>query len=105
MDAMTELAKLLKERDNPHTQSITIGTVLAPPPEIKIKLNDSIVLTKSQLVFSSHMLSNYNRTAKINGGEPSTIEFIDTIKSGDQVIIVPTVDGQTYYVVDKAVNL
>lgn len=104
MDSITELAKMLKERNNPSIPVITIGTVINTLPDIQIQLNDVIILTNEHLVFSAHLLPGYSRNATFDD-KTSTIQYNDTIQVGDQVILIPTFDEQTYYVIDKAVKL
>jgi hypothetical protein len=85
MNPVTEFAKMLKERDNPGVPGITTGTVIKPLPDMKIQLNDVIVLKNEHLYVSEHVMNN--------------------LKTGDRVIIVPTLDEQTYFVLGKAVKL
>ena len=131
-DGLTEFAMLFKQRDNSPSASITIGTVITPPPEVQIRLNEVVVLDKENLVFAAHMLADYEREADFSGGniifsdsnsgttesgggivslnvdtsyeaKHVKIKMIDTLKPGDEVILMPVTDGQTYYVLDKAV--
>lgn len=129
-DGLTELAKMLKERDPKRPPSITTGIVVSPPPNPLIKLNDVIVLDGNRLIFSSHLLAGYERrikfketdwgiTTEVNDGgqgarthkhyvnlsnEDTLIEWTDTLIKGDEVILIPVQDGQLYYVIDKAVR-
>lgn len=132
-DGLTELAMMLRDRDNAPTASITTGIVITPPPEVQIRLNEVVVLDKENLVFAAHMLKDYEREADYTGGniifsdsnsgttesgggivslnvdtsyeaKHVKIKMIDTIKEGDEVIMMPVADGQTYFVLDKAVR-
>lgn len=129
-DGITELAKMLKEREPKPTLSMTTGIVLSPPPTPKIRLNDVIVLKKEQLIFAASVLDGYGRKLKFldadwgltstvsDGGrdasphnhtvnlaaEDTPVEWTDTLIEGDEVILMPVVDGQLYYVLDKAVR-
>ncbi|MGE7838003.1 DUF2577 domain-containing protein [Viridibacillus arvi] len=134
-DGLTEFAKMFKDRDNKTPSSITTGIVITPPPEITIKLNDVVVLSKENLIFSAHMLKEYYREADIEGelrftqsnaGQTSVadahshgvetvnidtnyeakvkITMTDTIQKDDEVILMPTMDQQLYFVIDKAVR-
>lgn len=126
MDGIMELAKLLKERENPSTSGIQVGKVVVGFPDIKISAGDKIILDRDDLVFSAHILKNYRRdfeienidgeTDSINVGDhgthkhkintlKATIKFTDELKIGDEVILIPTTDEQTYYVLDKVVRL
>lgn len=128
MDAITELALMFSERDNKTNLSITTGRVIKAPPEVEVRLNDVVILKKHQLVFSAHMLKGYERELELkftstNSGatnvadghshvienfdvdsKDAKIKTTDTIKSGDEVIMIPTNDGQLYFVIDKAVR-
>lgn len=126
MDGITEMAKLLKERDNVLYQGPVTGIVIKPLPEIKIALGDRIILEKKHLIFAAHVLNGYKRRFMVeetdSTGTTSTnnahshgvdtigilngeIEWLDTIKKDDEVILIPSRDGQRFYVIDKAVRL
>jgi len=130
MDAYTEMAQMFKDRDKPKIPSITTGTVVAAPPEIKIRLNEIVVLNKNHLIFSAHVLGGYKRNIKFsqnNAGGTDTVndggyqasshshsvsvdidtemEWTDTLQEGDEVILMPTPSEQLYVVIDKAVRL
>lgn len=128
-DGLTELAMLFKERDSKSPLSITTGLVVSVSPNPKIRLNDIIILEKDNLVFASHLINGYERRLKFkesdwgkstsvnDGGQGASshihyinltnddvlIEWTDTFKKGDEVILIP-VDDQLYYVIDKAVR-
>lgn len=129
-DGLTELAMLFKERDRKESLSITTGTVVSPPPKPRIMLDEIILLDSSNLVFASHLISGYERRLKFkesdwgittlvnDGGQGASnhkhfvnltnedvpIEWTDTLKKGDEVILIPVQDGQLYYVIDKVVR-
>ncbi|MFJ8261403.1 DUF2577 family protein [Rummeliibacillus sp. NPDC094406] len=127
-DGLTELAILLKERENDIPKSITTGTVITPPPEVTIRLNDVVILNKENLIFSAHMLAGYKRDLHPifndeNCGQTNVVSMhshivqtlnvdtedahtttLDTIVEGDEVILMPTTDDQLYFVLDKAVR-
>lgn len=111
MDAFTEMAKLFKERENPKPFSVEVGKVISELPNIQISLGSEgkIVLTKENLLFTSQVLDGYKREVNIqyeNGGAAKgNITFIDTLKNGDEVILIPTSNKQSYYLMDKVVRL
>jgi len=116
MDAIVEMAKLFKERENKPIQGICIGKVVTAPPKLKIVVN-GFILEGSRLVISQHLLSSYKRSTSptINVGSASVgdhgdhthtvtisdITFTDTLAAGDKVIVVPSVDNSTYFIIDK----
>lgn len=85
MDGITELAKLLKERENRDYLGPQIGTVVNPLPNIKIRMGEKILLTSSHLIIASRL---------------TEIE----LQSGDEVILIPSTDGQRYCAIDKVVS-
>jgi hypothetical protein len=115
MNGINELAMMFKNRDNqPYLGPIT-GTMISTPPEIKVSCFDGkVILDKSKLIIAASVLTDYTREATIDGATaaPSpvttisgTLKFTDTLSSGDEVILIPTQDKQTYFLVDKAVRL
>ena len=122
-DSVTELAKLFKQRENKDVLSVSVGEVVAPFPNIQIKLNEMIVLDREDLVFAAHLLSGYQRDLifkkeewgetttvdnhkhRIKSSESSTkIEFVDSLQTGDEVILLPNQSTGVFFVVDKAVR-
>lgn len=124
-DGLTELAMMLKARDNSTPLSMTTGIVEAIPPEPLIRLNDVIVLDKTMLKFASNLVGGYERKIKFidencgittSAGDPShthdiailsvdtLMQWTDTLQVGDEVILQPVMDGQLYFCIDKAVS-
>ena len=130
MDGAARLAKMFKERDNIPYMGPQIGVVISPPPEIKIGLGDKIILSKDHLIIAAHVLAGYQRDIEIpvtsdltgntanalvgtstehnhayeNLGIAGQMLYMDTLKAGDEVILVPSTDAQIYFLVDKAVR-
>lgn len=84
MSGITELAKLFKERDNSAGYSPIIGQII-DLPNIKIRLNDKVILT------SSHLKSCIDLTATDENGE--------YINFGKEVVLLPYADNQKFIVV------
>lgn len=101
MDAMTELAKLFKDRNNPSIQGICIGKVLSPPPDLKIAVN-GFVFDRSDIVVAKHLINTYSTNNAVIGdhGQHSH-ELEDILQSGDQIIVIPSINNVTYFVIDK----
>lgn len=127
MDAISELAKLFKERENIPYMGPIVGTVISPPPDIKIQTDKNIILDKTHLIISA---SVYGREFDIKGanivgqtldvtvgdhGEHKheikildingQLKLVYTLKKGDKVILIPSQDEQTYFLLDWAVKL
>lgn len=101
MDSITELAKLFKDRENPSMQGICIGKVLSTPPNLKITVN-GFILDKSNLVVSKHLLNTYTTSGETVGDHGQHTHAIeDMLKNGDKVIVIPSVNDLTYFIIDK----
>lgn len=143
MDGVTELARLLKERENVPYFGPQTGIIVTPPPELSVALGDKIILKKDRLIIAAHVLKDYKRefaieghiafndtdcgtTTPVNDGgmgasththgiaevhinttykADGKITYTDTLVAGDEVILIPSMDNQTYILVDKAVRL
>lgn len=89
--AITEFAKMFKDRDNPNVLGLQLGEVISPLPDIKIKIDDAILLDQSHLVISSQIYINYKN-------------IDDTyLNAGDKVILIPMGNEQFFYLADKVV--
>ena len=118
---------------NNQPETIQIGKVLAPPPNIKVQYKD-FILEKEDVWISEYLLIGYERTAKgviksetqprsggggyaefashtheINNPYTDNIIYTDTLKPGDYVSIIPfqQTEGysQQYFISDKIVHL
>lgn len=102
-------------------QGPQLGIVLAPPPEIKIKLNN-IILTKKEVYINEHLLPWYKRhyvglTSNRSGGGGDSafashnhpinndLTLTDTLQAGDLVSVYPLDGDQLYFVESKVVRL
>lgn len=129
------LAKRFKERENKPQIGNIVGKVISPSPDIKISILDgNVVLYKEQLYCCEHVLAGYKRKIKItefntmaatsthkltSGGSladytytsidipeaNAEAEHTDSLVEGDLVLVVPTADEQTWFIVDKIKKL
>ena len=127
MGYATDLAKELKNRNNPRLVGNLMGEVLQIQP-LKIGiLNNTVFLDKTNCSVCSSLVKDYKRNADVeikaysvacsasdsNGDSISsisvnaktdydmTITFKDILKVGDKVLVVADVSDQYYYIVDK----
>ena len=84
LSGITELAKLFKERDNSAGYSPIIGQII-DLPNIKIRLNDRVILT------SVHLKSCMDLTETDENGI--------YINLGKEVVLLPYADNQKFIVV------
>ncbi|MNC27827.1 hypothetical protein D3C75_760150 [compost metagenome] len=95
-DWAVQFAKMLRERDNPAPVGFVIGEVVAGPPEIKIALGKEILLESRQLRIADGLQHKHTHTEdEYHTPVPLPLE------AGDQVIMIPSPDGQTFAVLDK----
>ena len=93
-DWITEFAKMLKDRENKPSPSITTGKVIQPLPEVKIQLNEHIVLDTNNLIIFEHVYLHYAYSDPLH-----------YLNVGDEVGLLPTQDEQTYFLLDKVRRL
>lgn len=118
--------------NNKQVPTIQIGTILTPPPAIKVSYKD-VVLEPEELYVSEYLLTEYARTTRghiisatqnraggrgdasyeshnhdINNDYTESIVTTDTLVPGDKVAIMPCTseDGtiQSYIILDKIVR-
>ena len=108
MDGIVEIAKMFKDRDNTEYDGYVIGDVISDFPDIKIKIDNGIILDNTHLVFSAHLIKGYTREIEIVDSNNQKIigklKMKDTIVKGDKVILFPSKNSQSYVVTDKAVT-
>lgn len=101
--ALVEFAKLFKDRDNKNKESFVIGKVVSSYPDLKINDGDEILLTKKNLIVAGHLLPHSR--SFVTSKDSGVIQFTDSLKNGDKVIMIPSSDGQKYIVLDRVVEL
>jgi hypothetical protein len=105
MDPYVKILNLMTKKGaecNP--LSICIGKVIAPPPEIIIQTNN-IQLYKDDLYIADYLLQGYSRNVSIAPNcTGNIITAKDTIKVGDELAVLPTVDNQTWIILCKVVK-
>lgn len=94
--------------------NILFGKVTSVSP-LKIQVNPKLTLGAGNLVVAGN-LSKHSTTCTVSGSTgsfdghhhsvsiPVTVTFDNSLKKGDSVILVRMQGGNTYLVLDKAVN-
>ncbi|AOY76689.1 DUF2577 family protein [Clostridium formicaceticum] len=124
-----EISKLFTERNNRQVIGNVVGKVVSTFPNVKVSILDgTVILEKDQLYCCDHVLAGYTRefqsesegdiithtpppqiydahTVMESLEHTGKITYIDTIKVGDEVLLVSTVDEQTWFIVDKITKL
>ncbi|SDC86810.1 Protein of unknown function [Paenibacillus sp. CF095] len=79
---------------------VEIGTVTAPLPDIRVKLdNVNFELEREDIVIVER-LKGYTRTVRINGVD-AEIEFPPVLEAGDRVVLQMFNAGQDYVILDR----
>jgi len=105
VDGITELALMFKKRENQPVQGICVGKVLAPPPQLKITVN-GFILENEDLVVANHLLATYTSSSTniaTHGDHSHTVS--DILQAGGRVIVMPSADNATYFILDKVGDL
>ena len=84
MNGITELAKLLKERENGTGYSPMFGTIIELP-QVKIRLNEKVILN------NSHLVCIWNLKEQNEDG--------DYIYLGKEVALLPFANNQKFIVI------
>lgn len=127
-----DLADEFKKRNNKAPMGPIVGIVVSEPPELKILISDGqIKLENEHLYMCQHAMKDYERefeienttdvtsnTNGVNVGDhgshshvltnialKSTIKWTDTLKVGDEVLLIPSTSEQMYFIIDKVVKL
>ena len=69
-----ELAKTVKDMVSEEMSKkgkigMVIGEVLDPPPNLRVKIEDKIILKKNQIILAAHVNTDYKRTFEIITGD------------------------------------
>lgn len=121
--AVTRLAMMLKERDNPVNYEISTAIVINENP-LEFKTADGIFISKEygNMTILQSILKGYRRkflidnitgvtetsqahTHNLKANIVGEITWDDGPKVGDEYIVIPTAKGTMWYVFDKAVRL
>lgn len=84
--SVVELAKMFHERNNNNPLGPVVGLVVSPPPSIQVSVGDKILLDSSDLIIGA-------------------LTHKDGINPGEEVMLIPSADGQTFFLVEKVVRL
>ncbi len=98
MSWYVDVAKEFKKRNNIDIDEPTTGKVITIDPVSISIFNDSVVLT-SNLINISNSLSIYTGTCTVDG-KTGTCTIDRSLKVGDNVLCVPTSNGQKWFIVE-----
>lgn len=104
MDSYTKILKLMEKHgsvNNPTT--ISLATVISPPPNLIIQTGN-LQVTSNNILIADYLLNTYNRQVTI-AGTTEQISFIDTLNVGDTLAVQEIQDGQTYIILCRVVTL
>jgi hypothetical protein len=99
-DGVTELAMLFKERENKPSISFVKGTVRSAAPIVIEPEGISFSLGTDDLIIPER-LTEHEEEVKINGQTVAILH--EGLKVHERVVLLPSADGQLYYVIDRVV--
>lgn len=100
-EAFVEFASVLKgvTKSIPKHEGFIVGKVISPPNDIRISIDEAIILDKSHLIIASHVLNDYERKFEVFDAE---IQFTaencgstNTVSNHSHTIQSLNVDSQT----------
>ena len=94
-----EMAKMFKERNQKDKIGPIIGNVSSVSP-LKVSILGGDVVLQAEQLYISRSLLDKEYDCKINTGSTSDIKLYFSLKKDDEVLLVPTEDEQTYFIID-----
>lgn len=75
-EGIVELANVIKGVTNqvPRFEGFVIGRVISPPDDLRVSIDEAIILDKTNLIIAAHVLNDYEREFEIFEGD---IQFDD----------------------------
>ena len=120
-ESIVELASVIKGVTNqvPRFEGFVIGRVVSPPDDLRVSIDEAIILDKTNLIVAAHVLNDYEREFEIVEGDEISInnspvstftakgklKWTNRLLTGDLVILIPSENQQMYILIDKAVEL
>lgn len=107
--AIIEIAKEFKsakEAGNYHN-GFVIGTVVTGLPNLSVQTDPEIIVKKDKLIVADYLLSGYKRDVTLRDEYTRNyeLEYRDSIKVGEKLILIPNGDNNVYVAIGKAVFL
>lgn len=100
-DGISQLKHIIKRLGHNRDVDIEFATVLAPLPDIRIKIdNMPFELDADDVVVCEH-LCDHKREITINGGEIAEMTVMSPLKAGDRVAVAMYAENQGYLVLDR----
>lgn len=97
----SKLRHVIRELGYNKDVDIEFATVLAPLPDIRVKVDGQPFELDADDVMVCEHLTKHKRKIAINGAAPVEIEFDDELATGDRVIIVSYGASQNYVIIDR----
>ena len=115
------LLTLFGVKDAPKPVQFVLATIVTPPPAISVRLDGDTQDTPTTGIIVAEWLTDHKRTisfsgdvsGNVTGAQVGTLQNLQItkkeitihsdLKAGDRVICVVGNNGQTVYVIDKAV--
>ena len=103
-DGGSQFVQMIRQFGFNSDTNIELGTVTASATSLRVRLDGmSIDLEADDMIVAAH-LTKHKRRIRVNGGAEQEHEFMDELTAGDRVIVASANEGQSYYVIDRAVT-
>jgi len=98
---VSQFKSVMKQLTYVKSADIEFATVLAPPPSIRIQVDNMKIELDAEDLAICESLTKTIREATINGGTTVVLEVDNALKAGDRVVVASINDGQLYVVLDR----
>lgn len=98
-----DFAREFKKRDNQEVEGAVIGTVISVDP-LSVSLFSGSVILNNRNSYVCSNLGILQGTILVGDGKTGTCTIDRSLKSGDEVLCIPSSNGQTYFIIDKVVK-
>ncbi|SMF91204.1 Protein of unknown function [Paenibacillus uliginis N3/975] len=98
---VSQFKALVREIGHNKDVDIEFATILAPLPDIRIKIDNMPIELDADDVTVCEHLRDHKREVTINGGEVVEMTVMSPIKAGDRVAVAMYADNQGYLVIDR----
>ena len=104
-DLVRIIKRIVKETvENEKPTRVMYGKVISTNP-LKVNVEQRMVLDKNFLVLSDHLTRKSTRVRILSTNDLVDVEFDNSLKTNDKVILLREQGGQKFIILDKVVTL
>lgn len=103
------LAEQFKQRDNKQNIGVCVGVVVSETP-LKINISDANILLNEEDLYICNSLIEFPRDVqtssdKVTWSSTSYTKYVDKLKSGEEVMLIPSESQQIFFIIDRITKL